>query len=303
MSRVVVEGPIHLSASLDPALMRAFAARAPEDVQVHLERAHGKVESALLLDPHLLDGMSDLGTRTALLAPMYTRGHGAVVSPGPREAHQTWGAVEGSFVRRNAVAARAPSDDDWQAVYAEVFERGMGEPQGRKGRARQSCRLLRAPSLSFGNERRFVRNGQPRDVRLLDRKHIHNVMFPAWIMSKDGPLKRLSAQGLRLFFAIYAISDPDAYGGTDPNHLRVQRGDLIMSQDLAARLGLSATEVLASLLEWDAENLVAFVPAELRSMSTYPSARPHIAYWGRSDEPECRDFVICPLHWAERGED
>ena len=281
----------------EPA-MEAWRNSAGGGWKPEIEHGHAKVENALILDPYALSGLDDLavGVRTALMAPFHVKGEGAVAWAGPKAAIDKWGAVPGSFTRRNSEVRRKPVRDEWDRMYQPVFERSLAVSGGPKGESADSLRLQRAPSIRVDG---VIASRQNRTVGLLKTEKVPHVMLPMSLIDPQDGVRRLSIEHIRLLMALYAMSDITMYGGVDPNHACVLDGALTMSDEYAYRLSVQPPELFDSLIG-PLSPFFAFAPASLAVRSIFPSARDHVIYMGPNAKPECRDFVIRPLRWPKR---
>jgi hypothetical protein len=288
--------PLKTETPIDPAELRSFADRGRAEIgamEIPVIRPgqgvveqHGKIESTLLLEPSVLEGLDELPIRTALLAPFYIRQGGSTVRTGPREMIRC-GAPEGSFERRNtAVRDEGTRVDDWERMYRPLEDRGIGACEWTNTQAATSFRLYRAPALREGG---FIRNGQWRTRTLLEKARIPHVMVSTRYVREPKVLGGLSAAELRFLFALHAISDRAIYGGVDPSHVCVRDGRLTISEDVAERL-CTADRLLGLLTEFERIDELRLVPAQLRALEFFPSSRPHIQYVG--DDPESADLVV-----------
>lgn len=297
--------PLVTEAPIQPELLATFAERRRVGGVAELEvpaiyaregvvEQHGKIESALLLEPSLLDGLDDLPMRTALLMPFFIRADGSTVRTGPKEMVRL-GAREGSFERRNTDVSKRRLVDDWCRMYHPLEDGGFGLAEKTNTQAAARFRLYRAPSIREGQ--RFSTD-QWRTSTFLKEARIPNVMVPMRYLREPATVRRLSAVQLRSLFALHALSDREVYGGVDPNHLCVRDGLLTVSADLAERIG-EADKLLGLLTELEGMGELEFVPVELRILEFFPAARPHIQYVG--DDDSSSDMVIRLTRAIVRG--
>lgn len=262
---------------------RAEGEGASEASESQTSRQHAKVESALLLEPSLLDGLDDLPMRAALAAPFYTYRNSARVGCGPA-AMVRWGAQEGTFSVPNSKVLRSEfPKDEWDLVYQPLQERGMARKLGER-----KYELMRAPAVDAAGFRPS-RDRRTPALLLRPRNTVPHVMLPAVYCEDAETVRNLSAIQLRALFALHALSDLQAHGGVDPNHVRISRGRMVVSPDLAERLG-DASAMLRYLEEFHALGELVLVSADLREVEYFPAARPHIEYFGPDDRGE--HFVV-----------